>query len=163
MNDLKTCIVNLVGAVLALLAPIQNFMYAMLLLFSMNFLFGLLADRLNNKDWDTKKAMKFILYCSLFFVAACAIFVIGHLMDEKEQAIAVVKILCWGAIYVFGTNIFRNWREILVPGTSWYKFVDLMYYVLSVKFVERFDWLKNLKKDREAARSHNTILDKDDN
>ena len=153
-----------VGAVLSLLAPIQNFMYAMMLLFGLNFVFGLLADVLNNQPWETKKAMKFILYCCLFFVASCCIFIIGHLMDEKDQAIAVVKVLCWGAIYIFGTNIFRNWRKLLTPGTAWYKFVDLMYYVLSVKFIERFDWVKSWKQEREDAnKTGRTILDKDDN
>ena len=152
-----------IGAVVSLLAPIQNFMYAMMLLFGLNFLFGFLADRLNGKEWETKKAMKFILYCCLFFVAVCALFIIGHLMGEKDQSIAVVKILCWGAIYIFGINIFRNWRDILTPGTAWYKFVDLMYYVLSVKFIERFDWVKSWKKEREKADSGRTILDKDDN
>lgn len=164
MTELKSCVVMAVGAVVSLLAPIQNFMYAMMLLFGLNFCFGFLADRLNGREWDTKKAMKFLLYCCLFFVAACCIFIIGYLMGEMDQSVAVVKVLCWGAIYIFGTNIFRNWREILTPGTAWYRFVDLMYYILSVKFIERFDWVKSWKSDREKAMSNGrTILDKDDN
>ena len=70
-------------------------------------------------------------------------------MGEKEQAATVVKGLCFLAIYVFGTNILRNWRNILSDGTAWYKFVDLLYYVLSVKFIEKFDIVKKWQEERE--------------
>lgn len=163
MDDLKTIIVSVVGAIFALLAPIQNFMYAMLVLFSCNFCFGLVASIVKKEGWSTKKALMFFVYCAIFFVTACAVFIIGHLMGENEQAIAVVKIICYVAIYIFGTNIFRNWLQILVPGTAWYKFVDIIYYVLSVKFIERFDFVKKWQEERNNTSSEGkTILDKDD-
>lgn len=165
MTEFKSYVVMAIGSVIALLAPIKNFMYAMLLLFFLNFVFGYIAGKARGEDWQTKKAMKFIWYCCIFFVSTCCIFIIGYLMDEQQQAIAVVKILCYAAIYIFGTNIFRNWRQLLTPGTSWYKFADLVYYVLSVKFIERFKWLQELQKENEQKRqnNHHTILDKDDN
>lgn len=43
MTEIKTYIVTLAGALFTLLAPIHNFMYAMVLLFSLNFLFGLIV------------------------------------------------------------------------------------------------------------------------
>lgn len=147
MNDTKTIIITIVGAIFTLLAPIQNFMYAMLLLFGVNFIFGVIAAVVKKEGWSTKKALFFIWYCATFFVTACAAFIIGRLIDEREQATAVVKILCYVAIYVFGTNIFRNWLQILNPGTAWYKFVDLIYYVLSVKFIERFDIVKRWQEE----------------
>lgn len=162
MNDLKTVIVSVVGAIFALLAPIQNFMYAMLLLFGINFVFGVVAAVVKKEGWSTKKALYFFWYCAIFFITACAAFIIGHLMGEKEQAEAVVKIICYVAIYIFGTNIFRNWLQILTPGTAWYKFVDLIYYVLSVKFIERFDVVKGWQEERNSTKSEwKTILDKD--
>ena len=164
MTELKSYVVMAIGAIITLLAPIQNFMYAMLLLFSLNFAFGLAADVADSKGFEPKKAMKFIWYCCIFFVATCALFIIGYLMNEQQQAVAVVKILCWAAIWIFGTNIFRNWKEMLTPGSSWYKFVDLVYYVLSVKFIERFQWVKDWQKERQKDDSNGrTILDKDDN
>lgn len=153
-----------VGAVFTLLAPIQNFMYAMLLLFGVNFAFGLVAAVVKKEGWSTKKALMFIWYCAIFFTMACSLFIIGHLMNEREQATAVVKILCYLAIYIFGTNICRNWLNILVPGTAWYKFVDLIYYVLSVKFIEKFSIVKKWQEERNNQPSEgHTILDKDDN
>jgi len=162
MNDLKTITVYTVGAIMTLLAPIQNFMYAMLLLFSINFIVGLVAAYVHEEGWSTKKALLFFVYCAVFLVIACAAFVIGHLMGEHEQAIAVVKILCYIAVYIFGTNIFRNLRHIVTKETAWYKLFDLCYYVLSVKFIERFKIVKEWQEQKRGD-SGNTILDKDDN
>ena len=162
MGEVKTYIVMVVGAIFTLLAPIQNFMYAMLLLFGINFIFGLVAAVVKKEGWSTKKALMFIWYCAIFFIMACSVFVIGHLMNEREQATAVVKILCYVAIYIFGTNICRNWLNILIPGTAWYKFVDLIYYVLSVKFIEKFGIVKKWQEERNNTNKEGkTILDKD--
>ena len=150
MDEIRAYIIMAIGAVFTLLAPIQNFMYAMVLLFGINFAFGLVAAIVKKEGWSTKKALMFIWYCAIFFVAAAALFIIGHLMDEREQAVAVVKILCYVAIYIFGTNIFRNWGNILTPGTTWHKFVDLIYYVLSVKFIERFPLVKKWQEEKEV-------------
>lgn len=148
MSELKSYIVMVVGAVFTLLAPIQNFMIAMALLFGVNFGFGLMAAIVNKEGWSWKKACWFFVLCFMFFGTACSLFLIGHFMGEKEQAQTVVKGLCFLAIYVFGTNICRNWRNILTPGTAWYKLVDLMYYVLSVKFVEKFSIVKKWQEER---------------
>lgn len=149
MGEIKAYIVMMAGALLTLLAPIQNFMIAMAILFAINFVFGLVAAVVNKEGWSTKKALMFLFHMATFLVTACSAFVIGHLMGEESQAIAVVKIYCYVAIYIFGTNIARNWLQILKPGTSWYKFVDLIYYVLSVKFIERFDIVKKWQEERK--------------
>ena len=155
MGEIKTYIVMVVGALFTLLSPIQNFMYAMVLLFGINFLFGLVAAVVNKEGWSTKKALWFFAYCAIFFVTAAAFFIIGHFMDEEAQAIAVVKILCYVAIYIFGTNICRNWLNILPDGSAWHRMVDLIYYVLSVKFIERFNivkrWQEERKKDEDCS------------
>ena len=150
MAEIKTYIVMLLGGMFTLLAPIHNFMYAMVLLFGLNFLFGLAEAVVSGEGWKTKKALMFLFHCAIFFIAAAAIFIIGYLMDEKTQSIVVVKMLCFAALYIFGTNIFRNWRDILTPGTPWYKFVDLLYYILSVKFIEKFPIVKKWQQERET-------------
>lgn len=151
MNDLKAIIIGVVGAIFTLLAPIQNFMYAMLILFGLNFGAGLLAAYVNKEPWDNKKALWFFVYVAIFLVSTCSAFIIGYLMDEREQSIAVVKILCFIAIYIFGTNIFRNLRFATPTGSPWYKFFDLCYYVLSVKFIEKFDFMKKWQKASETS------------
>ena len=160
MDDIKTVIVYAVGAIMTLLAPIQNFMYAMLILFGINFFFGLVAARVDKEKWSTKKALMFFVYVVVFLLIACTAFIIGHLMGEHEQAIAVVKILCYIAVYIFGTNIFRNLRHIVPKDSAWYKLFDLCYYTLSVKFIEKFDFVKKWQEDKKED-SKNTVLDHD--
>ena len=46
MNDIRGYVVMAVGAVLAMLSPIMDFIYAMLLLLGLNFLFGLVGQGL---------------------------------------------------------------------------------------------------------------------
>lgn len=142
MEDLRAYIIMLFGALFSLLAPIHNFMYAMLILFGLNFLVGVAAAVVSKEGWNNKKAMMFFVYCAIFLVTACAAFVIGHLMGEKEQAVAVVKILCYLAVYIFGTNIFRNLRTIPPKNTTWYKLFDACYYALSVQFIEKIPFVK---------------------
>lgn len=166
MDDIKTVIVYAVGAIMTLLAPIQNFMYAMLILFGINFIFGLIAARMKEEKWSTKKALMFFVYVAIFLVIASMAFIIGHLMGEHEQAVAVVKILCYIAVYIFGTNIFRNLRHIAPEGTAWHRLFDLCYYTLSVKFIEKLDFVKKWQVEREKEQttvSSGTVLDKDDN
>jgi amino acid permease len=135
-------------------------MYAMLILFGVNSLIGLLAARMKEEKWSTKKALMFFVYVAIFLLIACMSFIIGHLMGEHEQAVAVVKILCYIAVYIFGTNIFRNLRYIAPKGTAWHRLFDLCYYTLSVKFIEKFDFAKKWREESEGE-SRNTILDKD--
>lgn len=148
MGEVKGYIIMVMGAIFTLLAPIQNFMYAMVALFGVNFMFGLLAGRVQGEKWNTKKALWFFGYCAVFFVTACSIFIIGHLMGETDEAVTVVKILCYAAIYIFSVNVLRNWKKIVRPQTAWWKLVDLLYYILSVKFVEKFDFIKKWQEER---------------
>lgn len=164
MDDIKTIIVYSIGAIITLLAPIHNFMYAMLILFGINFIFGLASARMKGEKWEIKKALLFFVYVAIFLVIVCAAFIIGYLMGENEQAVAVVKILCYIAVYIFGTNIFRNLRHIVPNQSSWYRLFDLCFYVLSVKFVERFDFVKKWQEERKVKDNESkTILNKDDN
>ena len=169
MNDLKTVVVAAIGAMFSLLAPIQYFMYAMVLLFFLNFVFGFVAAIVGGEKWSTKKAMMFFVCCAVFFVTSCSAFVIGHLMGERDQAIAVVKFLCYVAIYVFGTNIFRNLRDIAPKGSPWNKFFDICYYILSVQFIEKIPLIKKWQEERKGQNQTgepsvaSTVLDKDDN
>ena len=59
MNEVKGFIVAVISGMLSLLQPIKDFMHAMILLFIVNFLCGLMADFRQGHHWDMKKAMVF--------------------------------------------------------------------------------------------------------
>ena len=147
MNDFRSIIIAVTGAFFALLSPIQDFMAGMLILFAVNFVFGLLAAIFNGEKWSWRKAGMCFIYCLIFFATAASMFIVGHFMHTEEQALVCVKYVCFAAIYVFGTNILRNWRNLCTPGSPWYNLVSLLYYVLTVKFVERFKIFKHLSPE----------------
>lgn len=150
MNDIRSIIIMISGAFVALLSPIQDFMFGMLWLFGLNFVFGLFAGLYNGEKWSWKKAGMCFVYCLIFFGTAASMFIVGHFMHAEEQALACVKYVCFAAIYLFGTNILRNWKALLEKNSAWYKFVSLLYYVLTVKFVEKFEMFKHLNPEPEV-------------
>lgn len=151
MNDWKSILIMIVGGVMSLLSPIEKFMGAMTVLFILNFMFGLLSAIVNKEGWSTKKAMWFFGYCAIFFVTCASLFVIGHFMGQPDEAQAVVKCICFLAVYIFSVNIVRNWKSVLVKGTAWYKFVDLLYYVLTMEVIEKLPMVKRWQEGGPRA------------
>lgn len=153
MIDTRSVLYAITGTFLALLSPIRDFMLAMLILFVVNFFFGLLADIKCGADWSWRKAGMCLVYCFIFFATAASMFIIGHFMHSEEQALACVKYVCFIAIGVFGTNILRNARSLCTPGSSWHKLVSVLYYILTIKFVENFKFFKNSEPELEKEET----------
>lgn len=145
MNEIRSVIFAVIGAFFALLSPIQDFMLAMLILFVVNFIFGLLADIHEGEEWSWRKAGMCFVYCFIFFATAASMFIVGHFMHSEEQTLACVKYVCFAAIGVFGTNILRNWLILCTPGSTWHKLISILYYILTIKFVEKFKFFKNIE------------------
>lgn len=152
MSDIKFFIIGTVWGFLTLLTPIKDFMISMVVLFTLNFLFGLIAARFEHEEWAWRKAAMFFVYCCIFFVTVAALFVAGHYLHSDEQAVFCVRYICIAAMYLFTTNILRNWRKILVPGTPWHQLVDFLHYVLSFGFVDK---IPLFKKYQEYKKSEN--------
>ena len=76
-------------------------------------------------------------------------FAVGHFLHEDAQAAMCVKYACFVAVWVFGTNILKNWRSMLNKGTATYKFVDILLYILTVQFVERLPWVKKWQSQQQ--------------
>ena len=143
MNDFRSIIIAVTGAFFALLSPIQDFMAGMLILFAVTFVFGLLAAISNGEKWSWRQAGMCFIYCLIFFATAASMFIVGHFMHTEEQALVCVKYVCFAAIYLFGTNIVRNWRSLCTPGSTFHKLTSRLYGILTVKFVEKFTMFKH--------------------
>ena len=152
MNDIRSFVFVIIGAFFALLNPIQDFMLAMLILFVVNFVFGLLAAIHAGEEWSWRKAGMCFVYCFIFFATAASMFIVGHYMHSEEQTLACVKYVCIAAIGVFGTNILRNWRSLCTPGSAWHKFLSLLYYVLTIKFVEKLKLTRSIEPNQEEIK-----------
>ena len=47
------------------------------------------------------------------------------------------------AIYFYGTNILRNARMITNEKSTLFRILDFLYYVLSLRVLERYGYLKD--------------------
>ena len=88
MNDFRSIIIAVTGAFFALLSPIQDFMAGMLILFVVNFVFGLLAAIFNGEEWSWRKAGMCFVYCLIFFATAASMFIVGTSCTPKNRRLS---------------------------------------------------------------------------
>ena len=149
MNDIRCYLVVVLWTFLSLLAPIKDFMMAMMILFGLNLLFGMVAARFNGEEWSWKKFGMFFVCCAIFFVTVASLFIIGHFLQSDVEALFCVKWVCIAATYLFTTNILKNLKRMLVDESPWYKLVDFVYYALTLGFVEKFPMFKKYQEYKE--------------
>lgn len=155
MMDFRFFFASLFSAVMGFLAPITDFMTAAALLFAVNFIFGFLAGVVAQEGFKWKKAFTFFVHCFIFFGLITFIFMCGHFMHNREGAIQCVSVVCYAAIYIYGTNILRNLRFLVKNDTPLYKLLDYGYYVLSLKFCQNLPyWRDYMHKD---TRNHGEV------
>lgn len=153
MVELKGFLIGAISAVLSFFMPISDFIVAMIILFVVNFVFGLFADITNGGHWEKKKANMFFLYCLVFFLIAMSIFAIGHLLHAHAEAVQGVRYLCVVALWFFGVNISRNWTKITRKGSVFHSLALFIYNVLSMQIVERIPFLKEyIQEEKEVKK-----------
>lgn len=150
MQEFKYVICSIISGVLSLLFPIKDFMLAMVIVFGLNYLFGWVAGMVNGEKWSFKKSMVFFYHCTIFFVLTSAIFITGHFMHAGDETLGVVKALCGVAIWFYVTNIVRNWKVMLVEGTTMWNIASFVYYVMTLKMVDKIPYLGEYLKKADS-------------
>ena len=74
MDSLKLIVASLFANVAGLLFPIKDDMYGLVLLFTLNFIVGMLADLGNHRSWSFKKAFCFFRDAAIYFEMVAAIY-----------------------------------------------------------------------------------------
>lgn len=143
MDELKLVVASAFANIAGLLFPIKNDIFGLVLLFSVNFVLGMLADVCNNRQWSFRKAFCFFRDTAIYFVMVTSIFMLGHLKGEDAAAMHCVSFMIYVAIYFYGTNILRNARMITDERSTLFRVLDFLYYIMSLRIVERSG---NLKK-----------------
>lgn len=159
--ELKTLVVTVFGLLASMFAPIMDFMMAMMILLTLNLLFGVASAWASGEKWSWKKASMFIVFCFLLFGMFACMFAVGHFLHEDAEAAMCVKYACFVAVWVFGTNILKNLRSMLHEGTATYKFVDILLYILTVQFVEKLPWVKKWQDQQKPAADATGVVAKE--
>lgn len=143
MNEIKTFIIAIVSGLLALLSPIKDFMHAMIMIFVINFFCGLIADYRSGNKWSMRKAMLFFYHIAVFFVLISAFFIIGKFMHNPDEALYSVKFICLFGLWIYTINILKNLKIMLIDGTPMWRFVDFLYFIISLKIVNKIPFLND--------------------
>lgn len=143
MENIKFIIASLLANIAGLLFPIRNDIFGLVLLFSVNFIVGLLADVGNRKEWSFRKAFCFFRDATIYFVMVTSIYMLGRLKGEETAAVYCVSFMIYVAIYFYGTNILRNARLITNEKSTLYRILDFLYYIMSLRVLERYACLKD--------------------
>lgn len=147
MQEFKYVLCSLISGVFSLLFPIKDFMAAMLIVFFLNYIFGWIAGMVHGEKWSFKKSMVFFYHCTIFFVLTASLYITGHFMHNDGEVLGVVKALCGVAIWFYATNIARNWQLMLVEGTTMHHVAGFVYYILTLKMVDKIPYLGEYLKN----------------
>lgn len=142
MDGLKLFVATLLANMAGLLFPIRNDIYGLVLLFTVNFVVGMLADVCNHREWSFRKAFLFFRDAAIYFVMVASIYLLGYFKGEEEVAVHCVSFMIYVAIYFYGTNILRNARMVTSERSTLFVILDFLYYLLSLRVLERNDSLK---------------------
>ncbi|MBQ5752178.1 MAG: phage holin family protein [Bacteroidaceae bacterium] len=143
MDSLRFVMASLLANVVGLLFPIRNDIFGLVLLFAANFVFGMLADVCNRREWSFRKAFRFFRDAGIYFAMVACIYLLGYLKGEEQAAVHCVSFMIYVAIYFYGTNILRNARLITHEQSTLYRVLDFLYYVFSLRMLERSSCLKD--------------------
>lgn len=149
----KAAIIGLLSEFLAFFAPIENNFIALVWLFALNFLFGLLADVLRGRDFSMRKAIACVSHATLFFSLCASLYGIGYFQNVSEEMLnQCVSSFCWILVYCYSTNIVRNVRSMLRNDVPAYKAVDLLYNALTMAYVKGLPYIAEMLKQRKEER-----------
>ncbi len=142
MDSLRFVTASVIANVVGLLFPIRNDIFGLVLLFTVNFIVGLLADVCNHREWSFRKAFSFFRDAGIYFAMVACIYFLGYLKGEERAAVHCVSFMIYVAIYFYGTNIMRNARMITNEHSTLYRVLNFLYYIFSLRMLERNSSLK---------------------
>ncbi len=153
MDTLKLVAASLFANIAGLLFPIRNDMFGLVFLFTVNFIIGVLADVGNHREWSFRKAFRFFRDAAVYFVMITSIYLLGHFKGEEEAAVHCVSFMIYVAIYFYGTNILRNARMITGERSTLFRVLNFLYYIFSLRVLERSNWLKDYFEYESSNRN----------
>ena len=141
--DIKSIISYLFVAVCAYLQPISGILEALVVIFTLNFLCGLISDRLAGNHFEFKKAFRCIVEATIFCLLVCVVYFIGERSNASTGGIWFVSYVSYALYYFYGCNILRNLKNIFKEGTTAHSLTKFLYYLMSMEFIKHVPYLED--------------------
>ena len=157
IEQIRNFCVGVVMSLLAYLRPIEGELWALFLIFFVNFIAGYLAGMIaRGEDFQFKKALRCILEATVFFLLCTCIYAVGHFKGQDSGALQCVSFITYVVIYFYTTNVMRNLKMMFRKSTPPWQIVAFIYYLLRFKFIDRIpylnDYLNTEKKYEDSDR-----------
>lgn len=153
IDQIKAVTLMVLSALSGFFMPISDLVVAILILLGVNFLSGWIEDSLHADGWKWKKAFKAFTECFFLCGIGAFVFAMGHFMHKADASVQCLTAIYFAAIWFYVINILNNWRKILIEGTTIHRFVSFLYFVVSMKFVEKIPFLSEfINKEEEKNK-----------
>lgn len=153
IDQIKAVTLMVLSALSGFFMPISDLVVAILILLGVNFLSGWIEDSLHADGWKWKKAFKAFTECFFLCGIGAFVFAMGHFMHKADASVQCLTAIYFAAIWFYVINILNNWRKILIEGTTIHRFVSFLYFVVSMKFVEKIPFLSEfINKEEEENK-----------
>lgn len=153
VEQIKGVLLMVFSALSGFFMPIQDLMLAILILLGVNFLSGWIEDSLHADGWKWKKAFKAFYECCILCGIGAFIFIMGHYMHKQDASVQCLTAIYFAAIWFYSVNILGNWKKILVNGTTIYRFINFLHWLVSMKFVEKIPYLSEFINHGEGGEN----------
>ena len=160
IDQIKAVMLMILSALSGFFMPIHDLMMAILILLGVNFASGWIEDCLHAEGWKWKKAFKAFYECCVLCGIGAFIFLIGHYMHRQAEGVQCLTGIYFAAIWFYSVNILNNWRKILLKGTTIYKFVSFLHFLVSMKFVEKIPYLSEFINTNNNGKDEDTSIRK---
>lgn len=144
VDKLKDVIIGVFFAILAYLKPIEGELSSLIIVFTLNFVFGYLSGMIaKGEDFEFKKAIVCIGHAAVFFVLCAAVYVIGRFKGQMEGSVQCVSFISYSILWFYGCNILKNLKQIFKRDTPPWYVVSFIYYLMRFKFIEKIPYLSD--------------------
>lgn len=144
VDKLKDVIIGVFFAILAYLRPIEGELSSLIIVFTLNFVFGYLSGMIaKGEDFEFKKAIVCIGHAAVFFVLCAAVYAIGRFKGQMEGSVQCVSFISYSILWFYGCNILKNLKQIFKRDTPPWYVVSFIYYLMRFKFIEKIPYLSD--------------------
>lgn len=150
-DDIRILFIGVFSAVYSFFAPITDYVFALTIVFLLDFLVGLISSILvNNEKFKFSKFRRCLIDIMVYFIIITSIYTVGKFTHKPDGAIQCASGVMFIVIYYYAVNIFRN-LSILIPNNN---SINFIYYVLSFEILskypilKRFNEIKDKKEDK---------------
>lgn len=148
MDNIRGVLICSIAPIAAYFHPIQNVLSALLVLFTLNFIFGLLAGIIVNKEtFQIKKAFMCGVEACVFFVIMASVFYVGDHIENKDGALQCITAITYTLIYFYSVNIFKNLKHLFPKSRA----IAFIYFVISIEFVAKIPHLEKFLKQEATT------------